>query len=691
MMDGFVLLRPAWLLALLPLAIVLLRLRGGGSGPSPWEGVVDDHLLPHLLMAGGEGQSRRPLLLLGLAWLIVVLALAGPAWQRVPPVQFEPDVPPLLIALDLSRSMNARDLSPSRLKVAQAKLRELLQRLPQRPVALMAYSGKAHGVMPFTEDRRLIQRLLGYVDTGLMPAQGSRASAALAAGLEMFQAYAGGRRGEMLLVTDGVDIGVQVLAARLSDAGVRLSVYGVGTAKGAYVPDEESGYLLTETGPVLTVMESAPLRQLAERGGGVFQAVTGDDRDLDALLAAFGKAGLAQELGEEEGTKVWREGGPWLLLLLLPLASFLFRSGQLLILPLAVGLASMPVEAMEWETLWLNPDQRGLEAFERREFADAEQLFRDPLWRGIAQYQNRDYEAALESFGAVDSASGHYNRGNTLVKLERYLEALSAYNQALLLSPGMESALVNHTLVERAWRYRQLPDAPVPGIQPDKAAGKSGREEGRKIPSKTAEDLLDPPRPEDLKQPTGEAGEGLSRTGNAGGGAMLVRGGEHPETNESDTVGEGLTEGVPDPQGRDRVARRGVGETGGDPGSGREKELADNQMFAEGEKTEDDAPSAGRPEPSGEEASGDRFSGGEGDQEGREQQGPGTDSAAGPEIEQPLAPGGELGQYSEDEELVQAMRHWLDGIDDDPSELLKEKFRREYRRDRPVVPVKEAW
>ncbi|MEA3277398.1 MAG: hypothetical protein U9Q81_19375, partial [Pseudomonadota bacterium] len=127
MPEGFLLLRPWWLLGLLPL---IWFLRRGPRGPaSPWEGLVDPHLLPHLLVAPQAGPNRSWSLALPLVWILAVLALAGPAWDRGPPVHYRTRTPPLVIALDLSRSMDAGDLRPSRLALARAELRELLEEL----------------------------------------------------------------------------------------------------------------------------------------------------------------------------------------------------------------------------------------------------------------------------------------------------------------------------------------------------------------------------------------------------------------------------------------------------------------------------------------------------------------------------------------------------------------------------------
>ncbi|MCP5022571.1 MAG: VWA domain-containing protein, partial [bacterium] len=160
-MSDLHLLRPEWLWALVPLGFILLRVVRGSGGYSSWEKVVDRHLLEQLLQPAKQGRDHSLKVTLALSWLLAVLALAGPSWEKVPPVKFQPDVPPLVVVLDLSRSMQARDLHPSRLAVAKSRLHTLLQQLPPRPVGLVVYASQAHTAMPLTRDKRLIIRVLG--------------------------------------------------------------------------------------------------------------------------------------------------------------------------------------------------------------------------------------------------------------------------------------------------------------------------------------------------------------------------------------------------------------------------------------------------------------------------------------------------------------------------------------------------
>lgn len=680
-MDTLHLLRPAWLIALLPLAFALYYLYRHKAETSPWQNLVDAHLLSHLLISSKGKKTKGRLIILGLTWLLIILALAGPTWQRVPPLEFKPDVPPLVIILDLSRSMNTRDIHPSRILVAQAKLRQLLEQLPQRPIAMVVYTQQAYSVMPFTEDRKLIIELLSALSPSLMPTQGSRASSGLAFAQNMLES-SGANKGDLLLVTDSTDLKALEVAEDLATRGYQLSVFGIGTQQGGFVPDEERGYLLTAKGAVNAALDTNALGALAARGQGLFLQSQRDNSDIEALIRSFNITKVQDAQTESEHGEVWREGGPWLILLTLPLALLMFRQGGVLLLFISFNLLSPSAEAFEWRSLWLNSNQQAYLHLEQNHFSDAIEKFRDPLWRGIAQYRNEEYQAALASFSQLDSFLAHYNRGNTLVQMERYKEALEAYETVLSIAPDFTDAQHNHQLLQQYINSPQ--DSPAP-LQTKPATTSQGEQrEGQKIPSLTAEEMLDPPTDEDLKHQSGQAPADLEQVGTAGGGAMLLRGEEHPELDESSTVGEGLTEGETSDRPEDEIAREGrtAGEGQGDTA---EKSRAPKHGIEE-ETTELTDIASDSPE--GLQSQADSVAS-PADAEGKQKD---TNDAHSPGVETARHNKlGSSGQGKLEQEQLQALEAWLNTIEDNPAGLLKEKFRRDHQRAPYRSAVEGGW
>lgn len=99
-----------------------------------------------------------------------------------------------------------------------------------------------------------------------------------------------------------------------------------------------------------------------------------------------------------------------------------------------------------WRNLFLTPDQRGRLLLERGQTVAAAEVFRDPLWRGVALFRTGDFKAAAQTFAAVDTAEGAYNQGNALVMLGQYDDAIARYDRALALHPGWPDALANRDI-----------------------------------------------------------------------------------------------------------------------------------------------------------------------------------------------------------------------------------------------------
>lgn len=456
-MSEFHFLRPWWLLASLPFALFcwhLLRRRQSGD----WHRICDAALLPHILVddAGRPVRPTWPLLALGGA--LAILALAGPVWERLPTPTVRNDSA-LIIALDLSRTMDAADVKPSRLERARYKIADILKQRKDGLTALLVYSGEAFTVTPLTDDAETINSQLSALSSALIPTQGSRADLALEHAGRLLK-QAGLTRGDVLLVTSGVNLSKGSPAAReLLASGYRLSVLGAGGEEGAPVPLPEGGFLQDGKGNiVISKLASPALRQLAEEGGGLYRTLAADNSDLSILLPFFERPDeAAGNAGAETGATVeqWEERGPWLLLPLLPIAALAFRRGYAAVLFALVLPLPEPASAMDWQDLWQNRDQRASKAFEAGDPAAASQIFENPAWKAAAQYRANQYEEAAATWQGAESADAHYNRGNALAKLGRYPAAIAAYEKALKLDPGHEDARHNKEIVEKALQDQQ--------------------------------------------------------------------------------------------------------------------------------------------------------------------------------------------------------------------------------------------
>lgn len=430
-MIDFHFLRPMWLLALIPSALILAVLWYNRTRSSPWHAVIDRQLLTQLWLEPPGRLSHVPLIMLGTGWLLAIFVLAGPVWERLPEPVWRSMASRILI-LDLSASMTATDLSPSRLDRARFKIMDILEKSAEGRIGMVVFAGEPHTVTPLTEDTATVINLLDALDIDIIPEPGNMGAPALQMAGGLLQ-QAGLRYGDLLLISDGLDdISASLAVARdLSAQGYRLSVLALGTTQ----PDADA------------------LRELARNGGGAFSILTPDDHDLDNVLLELDQTSSMQER-MDTGVARWIERGVWLLPFLLILGAAGFRRGWLSGV-LVILMLPPPAQAFEWRDLWLRPDQQAANALAQGQPAVAAQKFADPVWRGMALYQAGDFSGAAKAFAASDDVNANYNRGNALAKAGQLVEAAQAYREVLRHTPDHADAKANLALIEELLQQQQ--------------------------------------------------------------------------------------------------------------------------------------------------------------------------------------------------------------------------------------------
>ncbi|MCP4598043.1 VWA domain-containing protein [Neptuniibacter sp.] len=451
MLSDLQLQQPLWLLVM-PVALLLtLWLQKRSTDAQDWSEVCDPELLPLLKQQGAQNLKRRWLpWSLFIAVLLLALAATQPVWQKQPqPVFKQSDA--LVIALDLSASMNAMDLKPSRLQRANFKIKDLLNKLPDTEIALIVYAGDAFAVTPLTEDSDTILAALPAMTPDIMPVQGSRADRALVLADQML-AQANIQGGNILLVSDEVSPAqVAADASRIRSQGRRISILAVGTATGAPVPTDY-GLLKDQQGQqVIAKTDISLMQEAAGLGGGQAQLIRVDDLDIDYLIAGL-QSGENTVVDVEKEIERWVAEGPWFVLIALPFLLPLFRRGlfNLLLPGVLIGSVgvSQPAHADWWQDLWKTRNQQATDVYQQGEKGAAAELFTDPRWKQLSYYENGEYQQALESLPKPETANDWYNHGNTLAKLGTLDKAVEAYDKALSQQPDFEDAVHNRKLVE---------------------------------------------------------------------------------------------------------------------------------------------------------------------------------------------------------------------------------------------------
>lgn len=463
-LQQFHFLRPWWFLALLPAVWLVWQLTRSQAQGDHWTRLIAPHLLPFLLDGkGGEEKNRVGWLLLPLT--IAVLALAGPTWQKLPnPV--EKNTSALVVLWDMSPSMLAQDIRPSRLERSRLKLIDLLKTRKDGLTGLIAFSGEAYVVTPLTEDVQTIINLLPSLGPTTLPSVGSNPEMALSEAKKLLKA-GNLDHGDILFLTDGIDSKAFAnLDDQLKGGKDRITIWGVGSEEGAPIPLPRGGFLQTGKDLVIAKLNSAELKRFAEEHKGYYLPSQADDGDIKFLSQLLVRTDQTQVQSDKTFDQ-WTESGQYLALLLLPLCLWLFRRGSLLVIVVSLCLANAdpaaaaatpeedakPAAAPEpawrkdlrntWNGFWFTPDQQGARLLKQGDAPAAAEHFANPAWQATAQYQAGNFEAAAKTFSQDKSATGLYNQGTALLKKGDYDGAIKAFDEALRLQPNYAAAQHN--------------------------------------------------------------------------------------------------------------------------------------------------------------------------------------------------------------------------------------------------------
>ena len=289
-----------WLLA--PVAVLgfldALRRSRGDSGRT-WPKILRAWAGARNATVGGERGATRSRLLLWLGLALGVIALARPQWGHVEEPVFDQSRE-IIIALDLSRSMLAPDVAPTRLERARLLIQGLLDSLRGERVGLVVFAGTAFLQVPLSADYEVLNEFLPSLTPAYMPVGGTDYGAMLRAALAGFGADSPADR-FLIVLSDGESLtdNWRDQVRDLRRANIRVIGLGVGTAQGAFIPDGAGGYVKDDRGAVvLSKLNSSTLRELASATAGVYTDAS-TWVDLGALLKQTVEAGRRGEFKEK--------------------------------------------------------------------------------------------------------------------------------------------------------------------------------------------------------------------------------------------------------------------------------------------------------------------------------------------------------------------------------------------------------
>ena len=425
-LEAFHFLRPLWLLSVLPVLLLWFLVRPKRSGGKDAHPGIAPHLASALEVGGGGRRRVYPIDGVLVGGVILAIAAAGPTWSKLPnPLVAE--TAPLVIALKVTPSMESPDLPPSRLERARFKILDLIEARAGARTALVAYAGTAHRVAPLTEDPNILRPLLESLTPAVMPREGDDAAAALEVAAGILETAE--TPGAVLFALDD-----------LNPADV--------DALNAWDP---------ETRPPLVFLVAAPpgtpLPQLDRVSGATTVAITTDDSDI-ARIERRVRSAHAAALAADDRLR-WDDRGWWLAWPAALLCALWFRRGWTMRWLLVLMLLHLPgpVQAEGWRDWFLTPDQQGRLAFEDKRFADAADLFEDPMWKGYASYRAGQYEAAISILSRLDSAEAAFAQGMAEIKNRQYRPAVRSFETALERRPEFPEAEHNLAVARAIVEY----------------------------------------------------------------------------------------------------------------------------------------------------------------------------------------------------------------------------------------------
>jgi Ca-activated chloride channel family protein len=464
-MSGLHWLHPWWLLlGLLPLPLLLLQ--RGGEHPRLAQ-FIQRHLWARVLSAPLQGGKARRAGFVT-AWLLLSLALAGPFLASETPAAISQEAANITVIMDISPSMGAQDVQPSRLGQAKKIISDFSQHMEGQRLALIAFSANAYTVLPLTQDTGAFRHFLNQLDPSLAYVAGSNLGRALRQARQVLdnKQQTGGL---VLLVSDGEIHDAEAIkaAADLKQAGHTLITLGMGTVQGAPVP-LAGGRLVRRDGIIFTSqLQRSTLRSLAQAGGGEYF-----DLQPEIWPELERRIGHLQQSLFENHIETHMEQPLFPLLILLALAILFWQQlrrpqGLAVLLAGLVVLAQPdPAAAAPWT------EAKGLKQLENKDNQGALETYSQLdnyaglMGKGAAAYRLGDAKQALQVFRQAFDHAGDdeararaaYNQGIALVRLQQLEPAIRAFQQAVKLRGTYPRANLNLTLLNQAkqqWGAKQ--------------------------------------------------------------------------------------------------------------------------------------------------------------------------------------------------------------------------------------------
>ena len=431
--QQFHFIRPLWLLAFIPIALVLV-IRFRREKKSNWQDTLPSHLSKALSIGESSWQSQLPLKLLSILAIIIILIAAGPTWQRQAS-PFGEDKAPLMIVLDVSQSMLETDVQPTRLERSKQKVLDLLMLRKGGSTGLVVFAGSAHLTMPLTEDIDVFSPLLNAISTKIMPREGKFAEYSLAVVEQEFSQQV--HPGTVLLITDGISSNtIDVFEQYFASNNHQLIILPAGNSNN----------------PSDIPVDTAGLSNLASAGSGKLVEMSIDESDVNDITKLISRHMILNT----DSALPWQDMGYGLVFIVVGCFLLWFRKGWLVqwCIPLILFstlFTPSTAYAQQWQfaDLWLTKDQQGYLHFQQQDYLAAAEDFTDPMWKATAFYKAKEYSKAHTYFMRDDSLYALVGAANSLAYQREFIAARNLYLEITAVDANYPNAQHNLDVLQK--------------------------------------------------------------------------------------------------------------------------------------------------------------------------------------------------------------------------------------------------
>jgi Ca-activated chloride channel family protein len=390
--------------------------------------------------------KKTRLLLLLSALVFMIIALSRPVILKDEKIQKELDGFNLLIALDISKSMNAKDIFPSRLEYAKHLIYKMMEELQEAKIGVLAFSSNSFLVSPFSEDFKSIEFLISNLNPEYISAKGSSLLSALESSKKIYDSI-NAKEANIVLISDGADGNEIEQSIKYAKANaLKVHILNIGTKTGSSIEDKEGVLIKDKEGNIVITKRDDSIAELASQSGGSFLSVASNTNNLSLFVTQIRASST-----KEKVTRDIYEGATELfiypLFVSIVLVFFSFNSLRFFVIVLFV-FTCKDANAGIFDFLHVN---KANESYEKKEYKQAAQEFsvldsdEARYNEANALYKNKEYEKALQKYNEIKSFENEkeyqrlHNIGNTLANMQKIDEAIKSYEEALKLKDDADT------------------------------------------------------------------------------------------------------------------------------------------------------------------------------------------------------------------------------------------------------------